>query len=371
VFAYYLFFNHLDGKNNLFHLYHKAMAATTTVLKADRIMQVGLGFWASKTLLSAVKLGLFTLLAPKPLTAEEVKTQLGLNQQGLYVRDFLDALVSMHFLERQGEGDGARYGNTPETGTFLDKNKPDEYRGGFLEMANDREYRFWGDLEEGLRTGQPQNEIKTTGQDSFSAIYNSPEALRNFAHAMAALQKENFAAFVKGFDMSPFRTLKDFGGSSGAFAIAAARQYPHLQCTTYDLPGLIPVARESIAAAGVEDRVQADSIDFFQEPLPGADLISMNNILNSFALPIKNMLIGKAYQALPGGGAFVVIENFLDNDRRSNTFGLLMSLNMLIESDGGYCHTEGEFAGMLRQAGFSQVKFLPINEHTSAAIAYK
>lgn len=347
------------------------MAATSTVLKADRIMQVGLGFWASKTLLSAVKLGLFTVVAPKPLTAEEVKTKLGLNQQGLYVRDFLDALASMNFLERQGVGAQARYGNTPETGTFLDKNKPDEYLGGFLEMANDREYRFWGDLEEGLRTGQPQNEVKTTGQDSFAAIYNSPEALRNFAHAMAALQKESFAAFVKGFDLKPFRTLNDFGGSSGTFAIAAARQYPHLQCTTYDLPALVPVARESIAAAGVEGQVQAGSIDFFKEPLPGADLISMNNIINSFALSIKTMLIGKAYQALPEGGAFVVIESFLDNERRTNTFGLLMSLNMLIESDGGYSHTEEEFTQMLRQAGFGQVEFVPINEQTSAAVAYK
>jgi cyclopropane fatty-acyl-phospholipid synthase-like methyltransferase len=322
-------------------------------------------------LLSAVKLGLFTALAPKPLTAEEVKTKLGLNPQGLYVRDFLDALASMNFLERQGAGDGARYGNTPETGTFLDKSKPDEYLGGFLEMANDREYRFWGDLEEGLRTGQRQNEIKTTGQESFSAIYKSPDALGNFAHAMAALQKENFAAFAKEFDLRPFRTLNDFGGSSGTFAIAAARQYPHLHCTTYDLPALVPVARESIAAAGVEGRMQAGSIDFFKEPLPGAELISMNNIINSFAPATKSMLIGKAYQALPEGGAFVVIENFLDNDWRTNTFGLLMSLNLLIESDGGCCHTEEEFTQMLRQAGFRQVKFMPVNEHTSAAVAYK
>jgi hypothetical protein len=334
------------------------MNSSGTTLNSNRIMQVGMGFWASKTLLAAVKLNLFTHLSKEPMTAEQVKNKLGLNKKGLYVRDFLDALVSMNFLEREGSGESATYRNSAETGAFLVKDTPG-YLGGFLEMANDREYKFWGDLEEGLLTGEPQNEIKYTGKSSFEAIYASPEALRNFAQAMGALQMENFQAFVDRFDFSPYRTLHDFGGSSGIFSALVARKNPHMRCTTFDLPGLVP------------DRVTARGLDFFAEELPGADVISMNNVLNSFDMSLKRMLIEKAARALKEGGVYIAIENFIDNDRRHNTFGLLMSLNMLIESDGGFCHTEAEFADWLKESGFRKVEFLPLNPITSAAIAYR
>src|SRR6201986_5086138 len=139
----------------------------------DHIMQVGLGFWASKTLLSAVELELFTELAKHPETLEELSARLALHPRG--ARDFLDALVALNFLERR---DGTYY-NTPSTDLFLDKRKP-SYIGGILEMANHRLYPFWGHLTEALRTGEQQNEARHGGENTFRALYADPDRLRGF-----------------------------------------------------------------------------------------------------------------------------------------------------------------------------------------------
>ena len=119
-------------------------------LNPSRIMEIGMGFWASKTLLTAVNLGLFTLLAKEPLTGDEIKKELGLHERGLY--DFLDSLVALKFLNREGLKETSVYSNTPDIDLFLDKNKQ-TYVGGMLEMSNNRLYGFWNDLEEGLKTG--------------------------------------------------------------------------------------------------------------------------------------------------------------------------------------------------------------------------
>ncbi|SDJ92439.1 Ubiquinone/menaquinone biosynthesis C-methylase UbiE [Catalinimonas alkaloidigena] len=347
------------------------MSATPSAqLNPFPIIQVGLSFWSSKTLLAATKLGLFTHLSEKPLTAEQIKQKLGLNQKGLYVRDFLDALYSMGFLERTGSGESVLYQNTPDTAAFLDKNQP-AYLGGFLEMANDREYKFWGDLEEGLKTGNPQNEIKYTGKESFEAIYDNPISLAQFTEAMSGIQKLSFMAFANSFDFSGYKTLVDAGGSAGLLSALVAQQHPHMHCTTFDLPQLEPFAKATAETYGVADRVTVLNGDFFNEPFPTADVVTMGNILHSFDLEKKKMLLQKAYEALPANGCLVIIEMILDNERRENTFGLLMSLNMLIESDGGFNYTQNEFRQWVSEAGFTSVKFIPLGGPVSAAVAYK
>jgi len=135
-------------------------------LTPQGIMQLGLGFWGSKTLLSATELGLFTELAKGDLEAEVLTERLQLNSRG--ASDFLDALVALGMLKRIN----GQYSHTPETDQFLDRNKP-SYIGGMLEMANDRLYPFWGSLTEALRTGEPQNEAKTGG-DLFETLYSDP-----------------------------------------------------------------------------------------------------------------------------------------------------------------------------------------------------
>ena len=150
-----------------------------------------------------------------------------------------------------------------------------------------------------------------------------------------------------------------------------AEANPHLRCVSFDLPQVLPIATRKIKEAGVADRVTAMSGDFFADPLPRADIITMGMILHDWNLEKKKVLIGKAYEALPPGGAFVAIEALIDDERRKNAFGLLMSLNMLIEFGDAFDYTGADFAGWCREAGFSRFEIIPLTGPSSAAVAYK
>jgi hypothetical protein len=334
----------------------------------SHIMQVGMGFWPSKTLLSAVELELFTQLGSESMTGEELRERLGLHERGIY--DFLDTLVALGLLERDGDGPEGRYRNTPDGAVFLDKSSP-TYVGGILEMSNARLYRFWGDLTEALRTGKPQNEVKHNGKPMFEELYSDPARLEQFMDAMAGISLGNFQALADKFDFSRYETVCDVGGATGQLSAILAARHPHLRCTSYDLPVVVPIAEKAIAAAGVSDRVTAASGDFFADPLPNADVITMGLILHDWNLEGKKHLIGAAYEALPEGGAFIVIENLIDDARRENAFGLMMSLNMLIEFGDAFDYTGGDFAGWCKEAGFREVEILPLTGPASAGIAYK
>jgi hypothetical protein len=337
-------------------------------LDPSHILEIGMGFWASKTLLSAVELGVFTRLAKGPATAPELGEALHLHPRAWY--DFLDALVSLRLLERDGDGERARYRNTAATAAFLDCESP-TYVGGLLEMANARLYRFWGDLTEALRTGKPQNEVKHTGKPMFEELYREPQRLEEFMHAMAGISAGNFRALAETFDFSRYRTLCDVGGATGQLSIIVAGRHPHLRCTSCDLPVVEPIARRTIAAAGLSDRVRAASLDVFAEPIPRADVVTMGMILHDWNQPRKMHLIRAAYDALPEGGAFIVVENIIDDARRMNSFGLLMSLNMLIEFGDAFDFTGRDFAGWCKEIGFRKVEVLPLAGPASAGVAYK
>lgn len=333
-----------------------------------RIMEVGMGFFASKTLLAAVELELFTHLGASAMTAEELRQGLKLSARA--VPDFTDALLALGFLQRDGNGPSARYRNTPETAAFLDKKSP-AYIGGILEMANARLYPFWADLGEALRTGKPQNEIKHTGEPMFARLYADPKRLEQFMGAMSGASAGNFRALATNFDFSRFKTLCDVGGATGQLSCMVAAAHPGIRCTSFDLPVVEPIARRAIAAAGLRDRVTAASGDFFKDPLPRADVITMGMILHDWDLDNKRKLIGKAYEALPRGGALIVIEALIDDARRQNAFGLLMSLNMLIEFGNAFDYTAADFEGWCREAGFVRFDRLPLAGPSSAAIAWK
>ena len=334
----------------------------------SRIMEVGLGFWPSKTLLSAVELDLFTELGNGSMTGRELQERLELSDRAN--PDFFDALVALKFLDRDGEGTDARYRNTAETSAFLDRNSRG-YIGGFLEMANARLYHFWGDLTEALKTGGPQNEIKHTGAPLFEELYSQPERLEQFMDAMTGISAGNFTTFAEKFDFSRYQTLCDAGGATGQLSMIVAERWPHLRCITADMPPVTAIAERKIAAAGLTDRVSARSVDIFTEPLPSADVITMGMILHDWNLEKKMRLIKSAYDALPAGGAFVVIENLIDDSRRENVFGLMMSLNMLIEFGEAFDFTAADFFGWCRQVGFRDTEVIPLAGPASAAIAYK
>jgi hypothetical protein len=331
-------------------------------------MEVGMAFWPSKVLLSAIELQLFTELGSTSKTGAELQAALGLHSRAN--PDFFDTLVALRFLDRDGDGPDARYRNTVETGLFLDQNSP-QFMGGFLAMANARLYRFWGDLTEGLRTGSPQNEIKHTGASMFAELYSKPERLQQFMEAMAGISAGNFQAFAEKFDFSRYQTLCDVGGATGQLSMLAARRHPHLRCISADLPAATTIAERKIAAAGLADRVSARPLDFFAEPLPKADVITMGMILHDWNLEKKMHLIRAAYEALPPGGAFVVVENLIDDARRENAFGLMMSLNMLIEFGDAFDFTAADFFGWCRQVGFTRTEVIHLAGPASAGVAYK
>ena len=314
----------------------------------DNIMQTGLGYWASKTLLSAVELGVFTELARGPLDAETLRQRLGLHARS--ARDFFDALVAMKFLERHH----GLYSNTPGTDFYLDRHKP-TYAGGILEMSNARLYTVWGSFTDALRTGQPQNEGKAGG-DFFAALYRTPESLESFLSGMTGISLGAAMALGEKFPWQDHRTFADIGAAQGAVPVQVALKHPHLQGIGYDLPKVKPVFEKYVQANGVANRVRFQAGDFFKDPLPRVDVLIMGHILHDWDLEQKRALLAKAYAALPAGGALIVYEAMIDDDRRENAFGLLMSLNMLVETPGGFDYTGRDCQGWMRAAGFHQTR---------------
>ena len=343
----------------------KAKRATTkrSVLKPDAIMQLGVGFWGSKTLLSAIELGLFTELAKGPLDAETIQQRLSLHPRA--VLDFLDALVALGMLERKGN----RYSNTPETYLFLDRNKA-SYIGGMLEMCNARLYPFWGSLTEGLRTGMPQNEAKQGG-NFFAALYADPMRLEGFLKAMTGLSIGAATAIAKRFPWKRYQTFVDVGCAQGGVPVQIASAHPHLTGGGMDLPVVQPIFEAYVREHGLDKRLQFHSGDFFSGPLPPADVIIMGHILHDWDLREKRMLLKKAYDALPTGGALIIHESLIDDERRTNALGLLMSLNMLIETPGGFDYTGADCRSWLKEAGFRKSSVEPLVGPDSMVVGIK
>ena len=332
------------------------------------ILQTAFGFWNSKVLLTAVEMGLFTKLGKHHLTGSELGAELKLHPRG--IADFFDAPVAMKFLEREGDGAVAVYFNTPEGALFLDEASP-RYIGGILTMLNARLFKFWNDLPEALRTGRPQNEVKHGQKGMFEELYSDLPRLEQFMGAMTGLSRLNFEAFADKFDCSKFQTLCDVGGATGLLSIECAKKHPNLKCISFDLPPVEPIAIKHIAAAGLADRIQTASGDFFNDPLPRADCITMGMILHDWNLEKKMHLIRSAYDALPPGGALVAIEALIDDARRENIQGLMMSLNMLIEFGDAFDYTGADFRKWCTEVGFKRFEVIHLAGPSSAAVAYK
>src|SRR5215210_5414774 len=298
----------------------------------EGILQLGLGFWGSKTLLSAVEIGLFKELAKGSLDFETLSERLMLHSRS--ARDFLDALVALGMLKR----DGDRYANTLETDLFLDRTKP-SYVGGVLEMANARLYPFWGSLTEALRTGQPQNEAKGGEEDFFAAIYADPGRLKGFMEAMTGISLGAAIAIANEFPWNRYGTFVDVGTAQGGLPVQVALAHEHLSGGGFDLPPVGPIFEEYVDSHGLGERLSFYAGDFFEDPLPATDVLVMGHILHDWGLEEKRMRIRKAYETLPEGGALIVYEAMIDDERCDNAFGLLMSLNMLIETPAGFDYT--------------------------------
>jgi hypothetical protein len=326
------------------------MSTPQPALNPDHIMQTGLAFWASKTLLSAIEMEVFTELAKHPEDLDTLAAgRLGLHPRSS--RDFLDALVALGFLLRN---DGT-YSNTPSTDLFLDKHKP-SYVGGMLEMANHRLFGFWNSLTIALRTGQPQNEATQGGPDMFAALYADPERLKGFLRAMTGISRGANLGIAARFPWAKYQTAADVGAAQGDLIVQVALANPHLSGIGFDLAEVAPVFEDYVETNGLSPRVRFHAGNFFRDPMPAADVIMMGHILHDWNLDEKRVLIRKAYDAVPEGGALIVYDSIIDDDRSKNAFGLMMSLNMLIETGGGFDYTGADCIGWMTEAGFRQTR---------------
>ena len=332
------------------------------------IMQIASGYGVSKMLLAAVGMGLHTRLAEGAMTLEEIIAEFSLQKRP--AMDFLDLLVSVDLLGRDGDGAEARYRNTEATATYLDRNKP-AYVGGIIELWEQRNFRFWADMTEALRTGKAQNETKHADTPFFETLYADPARLEAFMDAMNGSSLYNFEKLAVSFPFENYQTLTDIGGADALLSRTVASAHSDLQCKSFDLPAVTEIAKRKIDKAGLADRIEAISGDFFNDPLPSADIITMGMILHDWNLERKKILIKKAYDALKPGGAFIAIEALIDDARRTNTFGLFMSLTMLMEFGDAFDFTAQEFKQWCSEAGFSRFEIMPLEGPSSAAIAYK
>ena len=314
----------------------------------EKILHLGMAFWESKTVLSAVELDVFTTLAKGPMDVHALRTQLGIHERS--ARDFFDALVALGMLDRR---DGL-YFNAPDADSFLDKAKP-SYIGGILEMANARLYRFWGSLTTALKTGQPQNEAKEGG-NFFETLYNDPDRLKSFMQSMTGISMGTSVAIAQKFPWKDYRTLIDVGAAQGGLVVQVGKAHSHLTGGGFDLPPTGPLFTAYVESFGLSDRFTFIPGDFFHDPLPKADVLVMGHVLHDWNLDQKKLLLKKAYDALPQGGALIVFEALIDDERRKNVFGLLMSLNMLIELPGGFDYTGVDGSGWMKEVGFRETR---------------
>ena len=339
------------------------MPAAAERISPDLIFDIGFGFWKSKALLSAVELGVFTALGDGPLDGDTLIERVGIHRRG--GRDFLDALVALDLLDRSAAG---HYTNRPDCAIYLDARNP-SYIGGALERLNERSYESWGHLSEALRTGSGGT---TLAKGGYAGVYADDAAFKIFLRAMTGSSLMPAQALAKIFPWHRHATVIDIGTAQGCVPVEIARAHPHLRGGGFDLPQVEPAFRDYVRGNGLSDRLEFYPGDFFRDDLPRADVLIMGHILHNWDLPTKKLLLRKAAQALPDGGALIVYDNLIDDERRHRPHSLLASLNMLIETPAGFEFTEQECIEWMREAGFREVRTERLDSiKKTAAIAIK
>jgi hypothetical protein len=221
-----------------------------------------------------------------------------------------------------------------------------------------------------LRTGLPQNEAKSGG-NLFEAIYSDPAKLKGFLQAMTGLSIGGGMAMAAKFPWKKYKTFVDIGGAQGGVAVQLALAHKKLSGGNFDLPVVGPIFEDYVRSFKLENRLKFHPGDFFKDPIPSADVIIMGHILHDWNLEEKRALIAKVYAVLPKGGAYIIHEAIIDDDRRKNAFGLLMSLNMLIETPGGFDYTGADCQGWMKEAGFRQTRVVHLVGPDSMVIGIK
>jgi hypothetical protein len=329
----------------------------------EDILQLGYAFRGAKALMSAVELGVFTVLADGPLGGDALRSRLGISERGSI--DFLDALVALGFLHRDGD---AKYANAPACDRYLDARKA-HYIGGLLENLSAREYAAWGALTAALPTGKPQTGFDATAH--FGSLYEDPERQARFVKGMTGASLPAARRLAERFPWQRYRTVADIGTAEGCVPVQLALAHPHLRGKGFDLPVLETSFKAHVARYGLSDRLTFVAGDFFSHPLPAADVLIMGRVLHNWDLSRKRMLLEKALAALPAGGALIVYERLIDDARRESVAGLLSSLNMLIMTEGGFDFSAADCIGWMRDTGFRDAWCEPLCDAHFMIVASK
>lgn len=309
------------------------------------------GFWASKTLASAVELDVFTQLSGKSVTVDDFAGLLELQRRPAEM--LLSACAGLGLLRKVGD----RFENSPLAEAYLVRGTPD-YFGGVVTMLDERLYEPWGRLSQALRTNQAQTWGGAPGL--FEAIARHPAEQRVFTEAMHAFSTQSGQAVAEAFDFTPYRQLLDVGGGSGAYCIEAAKRYSHLRAVVFDLPPVLEIAREKVAEAGLSERITTHAGDFFADDLPtGSDLLLLSMILHDWTPEKDRAILRRCFEALPSGGALIVSELMMDDDKAGPPSAALMSVNMLIETEGRN-YTWSEYTAWLEEVGFEGIRRVPV-----------
>jgi ubiquinone/menaquinone biosynthesis C-methylase UbiE len=329
----------------------------------DRLLSAAFAFRTSQALLAAVALGVFPALQDGALRLGALVDKLSLHGRG--ARDFLDALVSLDFLGRDADG---RYHNVPECALYLDPNQP-TYVGGVLEYLSGSNYEAWSGLAVALKTGTPQAGPSAAG--GYAAFYEDSARLERFLNAMTAGSLLPARALASVFPWHDYGSVIDIGTAQGCVPVVLAQAHPQLTGGGFDLPMLEPAFNRYVDRNGLRQRLKFHGGDFLRDPLPSADVLVMGRILHNWDLDTKKLLLAKAYTALPPGGALIVCETLIDDARRLRSHSLLASLNMVIQTAGGFEFTGAECAAWMREAGFETGSIMPLAAFYSAVVAKK
>jgi|SRR5215211_4173669 len=314
----------------------------------SEIRQMLMGYVASQALLSGVELGVFDALADAgPLAPDALASRLGVPIASLH--RLLIYLCSRGLLEKRGEG----YANSAAAQTYLVSSRP-AYLARDAGMAQDL-YLLFAHLSDAIReeSNRMPQAFPDRNPDPFAALYHDPAALRAFLAGMAGATTPVAAALCEVFDFGAAHCLLDVGGASAALATTVLQANPQLRGISFDLPVVAPVARESVADAGLADRLAVVSGDMFRDPLPGgADVISLSWILHDWDDTQALALLQRCHAALEPGGAMLVVEALLDDDGTGPAAAAELSLTMLVATQGGRERSASEYLALLRAAGF-------------------
>ncbi len=332
------------------------------------ILQMGMSFWSSRLVLSAVDSGLFTELANGPRFEQELADALGWHPRAAGTA--FDALVAARLLRRDRAG---RYTNTIRSAVFLDRAKP-SYAGGLMELSSKRLYDLWSGLDDLLRTGRPGAQEERGDNEFFATMYRDPLALKAFLTGMTGISTGEAMLLAARFPWQRFRTFADIGCAQGALPVRVALSHRHLRGTGFDFPVVGPIFREYVTSFGLENRLSFVAGDFLEVPLPRADVISFGHVFHGRNRRIRQELVAKAYAAAPAGGAVIVYDAMIRpglGQSRHNYQSLLSSLNIMLESREGYESSTTACADLLRAGGFTRVKVRHLIGPTSAVFGYK